>query len=321
MASYNGDSASSSTSEKVTAEQRIEGPWIVEPSLILTAEQLDVEEWTWQDLAREMKDHSALLRFLARRKLIFNDFECEHCNCNAFIETFPCALDQYRWRCPNCAKTWSIRKGSKFVSKPGSLFENVSVFYHLLDWPSASNLAKPSSMTPRLFSDIVSRIISASYEWLHRNLKLGDPYQVFIDAYMFDQGRSIIAVEESTELAVAQKDMSRNVPDFLDKWCAPESTIVFKHSSIHRLSLNNSKYEYRYINVEGRSASSELLVARHRKAIARFVGDLETTKMRLQALPRVRNIREKQEEVDLVVSLKMYFAQYPAKNPFGRFLR
>ena len=136
----------------------------MEPSSILTTEQLDVEEWTWKDLAREMKDYSALLRFLARRKLILNYSKCEQCRCNAFIGTNASASDRYKWRCADCRKPWSIRKGSDLASKSGNLFENVSVFYHLFDLPSADKLVKPSSITSKLFSNVVLRILSASYE-------------------------------------------------------------------------------------------------------------------------------------------------------------
>eukprot|EP00117_Sycon_ciliatum_P018099 scpid71538/ scgid16846/ len=320
MSSDIRDCDSSSVSGNVSAGQPLHrSPWIVEPSSILASEQLDIEEWTWKDLAEEIHDNCALLRFLARKKLIRNEMKCGKCERNFNINRYK-VTDQYMWRCNDCKKTLSIRKESDLFGLPGGLFENVSLFYRLFDLPSADKLDDLSEMSTRATRDRVATTIFHGINWLEKNLILGGTHAVFIDLHK-PEGTStmlFMAVEESTNLAVAKQVRSvANVPSELEKWCEPRSTIVLKQSSIDRSSLDSRKFEYE--NVEEQSASLEGLKEGHKEAVSNFVKELKRTKTRLKSIGS-KELDMPTYQAALVVSLQRYFARCPAKNPFGRFI-
>eukprot|EP00117_Sycon_ciliatum_P035654 scpid74917/ scgid26979/ len=310
MSSATADCSSSSSSGVGSAEQLLSGSWIVEPSTVLATEQLDVEEWTWEGLAEEVKDHRSLLRFLARRNVIQNNLQCASCERPANLYNWKSRSDKYVWRCNGCKKKWSIRTGRDLLSSNrGSLLEHVSVFYRLFQLPSAGKLDDLSRLSNHVVGELVSNTIVQGNKWLEKNVMLGGALAVFIDLYTPEwfSGTFFLAVEELTNLTVTVIIPARTVENVrrqLEKWCAPGSTVVLKHSSIDGSSLDRSRYEY--VNVDGQSVRSEELKEGYNDAIASFARDVERTKFRLTSIGSKR-VDIRIDQIVLVVPLQRYY--------------
>jgi transposase-like protein len=90
--------------------------------IILSTEEILSESWTQTSFISYFSENIFdIIEWCAKRKLINNSFICEKCNDSMSLIKSPKGIDMYRWNCPRCKATKSIRVNSIFDNSRLSL--------------------------------------------------------------------------------------------------------------------------------------------------------------------------------------------------------
>eukprot|EP00117_Sycon_ciliatum_P040939 scpid63957/ scgid30018/ len=332
MTSKSVESAAVRASRGVSVTRRLAGTKIVDPSTILDSKQLHMEEWSERNLTEEIQDNESLMCFLARRKVIRNEWECKSCNRFANLDFDAKNIDGCGWMCRRCTRSWWIRVKSNVNCESHSLLEIMSLFHFLLDLPIAQNSVVGSRLLIGAidFTVPVFWMVSMSYDWLFRNMRLGGTHIVFVDMYKPTAKSNwiYIAVEDSTNLAVVEPKVSVNtLSAFVDRCCNPQSRIAYRYSSSIRVyNRLRWKDQDNFVDVEDPSSSPQL-EKEHRDAIDNAIAELSIAQHKLRVLEpgttdeiSSRPMKRKTQIYKAwgtVLSLRRYFAISINKNPLS----
>jgi transposase-like protein len=102
---------------------------LVNPNEIMTVEQIKDEEWTMFTLITAIADKLECIKWLARRRLLVNVFNCAHCGEASTLNVYQQHVDGYRWKCNPCNSTASIKTESWFARSHVSLQKLVQMMY------------------------------------------------------------------------------------------------------------------------------------------------------------------------------------------------
>ena len=304
------------------ASASLEETQIVQPSEILKDEQLKKEEDSLKDVPADVRNNRSLLRFLATRKLIHNERQCDKCKRPVLLYARPSSVGRCQWRCSVCKSSWTVVAESNLAGIPGNLLDIVIGFFELFDLPTETKLVIKSRAKSYIW------ILHKSLELLEKNLQFGCVHQVYLGVFKpRAECTMIIAVDRYSKMALTMADTSGDlscVPRFLDKWCGPGTKIIYKSSSIDPARLTSSARHYVYIDVDDQSqltsAQLQQYKDNHQTVISCFIQEVHETHNRLLLLlNRVPDFEMCAE----VQSLHRYFQMQSVvldRNPFALYL-
>ena len=87
---------------------------IVEPHEILEINQISEENWTAEMLIPLLVTPEETMKWVARRRLLRNNMNCETCNQPCRLVNQARVIDGKIWKCRGCQWTKSIRHSSLF---------------------------------------------------------------------------------------------------------------------------------------------------------------------------------------------------------------
>ncbi|XP_047146191.1 male abnormal protein mab-31-like [Hydra vulgaris] len=89
------------------------------------------ENWRLTELSHNIREPLDALKWLAKRRIIKNNAECNNCQQPFSLNAYKDAADAFRWYCKGCKQRQSVREGS-FFSK--SRLPLQKLIYYIYGW-------------------------------------------------------------------------------------------------------------------------------------------------------------------------------------------